>query len=142
MSRRSLGILQRLSRSLGFARCVPNSVLSNLFRDKAPDVLDLLLRENPIFAEEFWRQPSMKGGGAVMLSKFHHKNIVLIGDAAHAMFPTYGTGCNVALEDCFIFNNILRELTPSGLHMISCGRKLPSVKSKRRSTRKISSFIA
>lgn len=87
--------------------------VKKIFRDKAPDVLDLLLRENPIFAEEFWRQPSMKGGGAVMLSKFHHKNIVLIGDAAHAMFPTYGTGCNVALEDCFIFNNILRELTPS-----------------------------
>lgn len=87
--------------------------VEKIFRDKAPDVLDLLLHENPNFAEEFWRQPKMKGGGAVLLSKFHHKNIVLIGDAAHAMFPTYGTGCNVALEDCLIFNNILRELTPS-----------------------------
>jgi len=85
MSRGSLGILKLLIRSIGFARCIPNSVFSNLFRDNAPDVLDLLLRENPNFAEEFWRQPKMKGGGAVLLSKFHHKNIVLIGDAAHAM---------------------------------------------------------
>lgn len=93
--------------------------VKRIFRDKAPDVLDLLLRENPLFAEEFCRQPSMKGGGAVTLSKFHHKNIVLIGDAAHGMFPTYGTGCNVALDDCFIFDNILRELTPSD------GSKIP-----------------
>uniref|UniRef100_A0A0D6R3W8 FAD-binding domain-containing protein n=1 Tax=Araucaria cunninghamii TaxID=56994 RepID=A0A0D6R3W8_ARACU len=84
-----------------------------IFRDKAPEVLDLLLRENPNFAEEFCRQSKMRGGGAVMLSQFHFKNIVLIGDAAHGMFPTYGTGCNAALEDCSILDKILQELTPS-----------------------------
>eukprot|EP01018_Ginkgo_biloba_P010439 Gb_10016 [translate_table: standard] len=59
--------------------------VERIFREKAPDVLDLLLRENPNFAEEFWRQPSKAGGGAVILSQFHHRNIVMIGDAAHAM---------------------------------------------------------
>ncbi|KAH9332033.1 hypothetical protein KI387_004141, partial [Taxus chinensis] len=87
--------------------------VTRIFSEKAPDVLNLLLRKNPNFAEELWKQPSMRGGGAVMLSQFHHKNIVLIGDAAHGMFPTYGTGCNAALEDCLIMDNILEELTPS-----------------------------
>ncbi|XP_057871290.2 kynurenine 3-monooxygenase isoform X2 [Cryptomeria japonica] len=87
--------------------------ITRIFREKAPDVLDLLLRENQNFAEDLWKQAPMRGGGAVLLSQFHHRNIVVIGDAAHGMFPTYGTGCNAALEDCLIMDNILEELTPS-----------------------------
>eukprot|EP00252_Welwitschia_mirabilis_P017927 TRINITY_DN39_c0_g1_i1.p1 TRINITY_DN39_c0_g1~~TRINITY_DN39_c0_g1_i1.p1 ORF type:complete len:542 (-),score=77.35 TRINITY_DN39_c0_g1_i1:146-1771(-) len=89
------------------------------FRERAPDVLNLLLHENPNFIKDFWKQKKMKSSGAVMLSQFHFKNIVLLGDAAHAMFPTLGTGCNSALEDCLIFDKIVGELTPTD------GREFP-----------------
>eukprot|EP00252_Welwitschia_mirabilis_P017928 TRINITY_DN39_c0_g1_i2.p1 TRINITY_DN39_c0_g1~~TRINITY_DN39_c0_g1_i2.p1 ORF type:complete len:540 (-),score=83.73 TRINITY_DN39_c0_g1_i2:171-1790(-) len=89
------------------------------FREKVPDVLNLLLHENPNFIDEFWKQQKMKSSGALMLSQFHFKNIVLLGDAAHAMFPNLGTGCNSALEDCLIFNKIIGELRPAD------GREFP-----------------
>lgn len=88
--------------------------VEELFRDNAPEVFELLLKENQNFVEEFIKQPTISFGGSVTLSQFHSGNVVLIGDAAHAMFPSYGTGCNAALEDCLLFNNILAELTPTG----------------------------
>lgn len=37
----------------------------------------------------------------------HNKNIVLIGDAAHAVVPFYGQGMNAGFEDCRILNKLL-----------------------------------
>jgi 2-polyprenyl-6-methoxyphenol hydroxylase-like FAD-dependent oxidoreductase len=54
-------------------------------RQHAPEVLELLLEENPNFAEDFVKQPPISTGSAIILSRFHHNNILLIGDAAHAM---------------------------------------------------------
>ncbi len=54
-------------------------------RQHAPEVLELLLEENPNFAEDFVKQPPISTGSAIILSRFHHDNILLIGDAAHAM---------------------------------------------------------
>jgi hypothetical protein len=177
-------------------------------RQHAPEVLELLLEENPNFAEDFVKRPPNSSGLAIILSRFHHDNILLIGDAAHAMvclqdlrhiyscqtvfcqflrdrkqvlgtfrkgcaigyregsnkgnyytlvialvrgsseflelncwtkqqhlyfcvpksgirliefffytfvqFPTYGTGCNAALEDCLIFDKLLDDFLSSG----------------------------
>ncbi|CAK9874098.1 unnamed protein product [Sphagnum jensenii] len=83
-------------------------------RQHAPEVLELLLEENPNFAEDFVKQPPISSGSAIILSRFHHDNILLIGDAAHAMFPSYGTGCNAALEDCLIFDKLLDDFLSSG----------------------------
>ncbi|KAG0559441.1 hypothetical protein KC19_10G105000 [Ceratodon purpureus] len=80
-----------------------------LFRGNAPDLFELLLEENPNFCEDFLRQPAISFGAAVILSRFHHGNSLVIGDAAHAMFPSYGTGCNAALEDCLLLDQILEE---------------------------------
>lgn len=54
-------------------------------REKAPEVFELLEQENPNFSEDFLQQPEISFGGAVTLSRFHHENIIVIGDAAHAM---------------------------------------------------------
>jgi hypothetical protein len=54
-------------------------------RQHAPEVLELLLEENPNFAEDFVKRPPNSSGSAIILSRFHHDNILLIGDAAHAM---------------------------------------------------------
>ncbi|XP_024389869.1 uncharacterized protein [Physcomitrium patens] len=83
-----------------------------LLRGSAPELFELLLEDNPNFCEDFLKQPAISFGGAVTLSRFNHENILVIGDAAHAMFPSYGTGCNVALEDCLLLDQILEESIP------------------------------
>lgn len=57
-------------------------------RGSAPQLFELLVAENPNFCEDFLRQPAMSFGGAVILSRFHHGNILVAGDAAHAMVST------------------------------------------------------
>jgi hypothetical protein len=65
--------------------CTNPLELEHKFRQHAPEVLELLLEENPNFAADFVKQPPISGGSAIILSRFHHDNILLIGDAAHAM---------------------------------------------------------
>ena len=37
-----------------------------------------------------------------LLPSFHKENVVLIGDAAHAIVPFFGQGMNCGFEDCSI----------------------------------------
>lgn len=43
------------------------------------------------------------------LPTWHHKRVVLIGDAAHAMSPHAGQGVSVALEDAMYLAKLLRQ---------------------------------
>jgi kynurenine 3-monooxygenase len=40
----------------------------------------------------------------------YKNNILLLGDACHAMTPFYGMGMNVCFEDCSSFNNLLERM--------------------------------
>lgn len=42
--------------------------------------------------------------------------VVLIGDAAHAIVPFYGQGCNAALEDSYVLADIIEEYGWSALN--------------------------
>ncbi|MCP5378782.1 MAG: FAD-dependent monooxygenase [Rickettsiaceae bacterium] len=42
---------------------------------------------------------------------FFEKKIVLLGDACHSVFPFYGQGMNIALEDCLVLYNRLKNNT-------------------------------
>ncbi|MFW6295756.1 MAG: FAD-dependent oxidoreductase [Halothece sp.] len=46
----------------------------------------------------------------IRCNRYHQgDNVLIMGDAAHAVSPSLGQGCNAALEDVFILNNLLNE---------------------------------
>jgi sulfur transfer complex TusBCD TusB component (DsrH family) len=80
-------------------------------RQHAPEVLELLLEENPNFAEDFVKQPPISSGSAIILSRFHHDNILLIGDAAHAMVCLQDLRHTYSCQT--VFCQFLRDKKPS-----------------------------
>ncbi len=71
-----------------------------------PEIAEIIPEKE---AEEFIQRPI----GKVLTIKCdrydHQGNILLIGDAAHAVSPSLGLGCNAAMEDVFIINKLLDE---------------------------------
>ncbi|GAA1024600.1 MULTISPECIES: FAD-dependent oxidoreductase [Amycolatopsis] len=74
-----------------------------LFDTRFPDVLELV----PDIVEQFLSHPT---GHLVTVRSSpwqHEGRVVLIGDAAHAVYPFYGQGMNSALEDCAVLRDCL-----------------------------------
>ena len=60
-------------------------------------------------AEAFWHRPTGRVL-TVRCDRFHHgDSILLMGDAAHAVSPSIGQGCNASLEDVLIFERLLDQ---------------------------------
>lgn len=47
--------------------------------------------------------------GRVRCSEIHGPGVVLVGDAAHAVTPIGGQGCNAALEDSLVLSQVLSD---------------------------------
>lgn len=45
----------------------------------------------------------------IFMKKYHYKNIVVIGDAAHGMSPQLGQGANMAFIDAYFLNEVLQK---------------------------------
>ncbi len=60
----------------------------------------------PTLAEDFFRNPT-SSLVTVRCSPWHRGNVVLLGDAAHAIVPFYGQGMNAAFEDVISLANEL-----------------------------------
>lgn len=76
------------------------------FQDKFPKVGQLMEEAE---AEAFLKRP-LGRVLTVRCNRYHHGDSVLIlGDAAHALSPSIGQGCNAALEDVVIFDSLLDE---------------------------------
>ncbi|MFH8618705.1 FAD-dependent oxidoreductase [Streptomyces sp. NPDC017979] len=50
---------------------------------------------------------------SVRTAPWQHDRVVLVGDAAHAVFPFYGQGMNAAFEDCAVLDDCLAEHAPN-----------------------------
>ncbi|MEU3602108.1 NAD(P)/FAD-dependent oxidoreductase [Streptomyces sp. NPDC006798] len=49
---------------------------------------------------------------SVRTAPWQHDRVVLVGDAAHAVFPFYGQGMNAAFEDCAVLDECLAAYAP------------------------------
>ena len=58
-------------------------------------------------AQQFVTSPVSTGGYNTRCSQLHGPSTILLGDAAHSMWPSLGQGANSALEDCKVLGDLL-----------------------------------
>ena len=82
--------------------------VTDFFRTHFPDAVALM----PTLLDDFFANPT---GSLVTIrcAPYHWgENVLLIGDAAHAIVPFYGQGMNAAFEDCFELDRLITEHGP------------------------------
>jgi kynurenine 3-monooxygenase len=85
--------------------CTKQKVLQ-YFHETFPEIAGAIAEEE---AEAFASRPISRVV-SVSCNRYHHSDSVLIiGDAAHAVPPSIGQGCNSALEDVVVFDRLLDE---------------------------------
>lgn len=74
--------------------------------ERFPKVAKLITEKE---AEAFLERP-LSNIVTISCNRFHQgNNVIVIGDAAHAISPALGQGCNCALEDVVILDKLLDE---------------------------------
>lgn len=86
-----------------FASLDSPSRVEDFFARTFPDLRKLL----PTLREDFFANPTGLLG-TVRCEPWHYRDqLLLLGDAAHAVVPFHGQGMNCAFEDCRIFDELL-----------------------------------
>ena len=76
-----------------------------LFEESFPDALPYI----PQLVEEFFCRPTNRMT-TIRCGPWHvDGKIILMGDAAHSIYPVYGQGANAGFEDCRILSSLLDE---------------------------------
>ena len=94
------------------------------FQHNFPAVAELMSDRD---AEAFLARP-IASNLTVRCNRYHHNDsALLIGDAAHAMSPALGQGCNCALEDVSVLNGLLAEYADNWSQVLAqfTARRLP-----------------
>ena len=87
----------------------PDKVLA-FFETHYPDAIELV----PNLGEVFLENP-VGTLGTVRCEPWHHEDdVVLVGDAAHAIVPFFGQGLNCGFEDCVVLYELLAECDTLG----------------------------
>jgi kynurenine 3-monooxygenase len=81
-----------------FAAIDTKEKLLALFADSFPDALALM----PTLADDYFAHPPVTMITVRCFPWTHGGRIALIGDAAHAIVPSYGQGANAGFEDCSV----------------------------------------
>lgn len=94
-----------LEGSMSFASLATREALADFFNAQFPDAHALL----PDLPHQFFARPTGLMG-TVRCSRWALKDeLVLIGDAAHAIVPFHGQGMNCAFEDCVELDALLAQ---------------------------------
>lgn len=88
----------------GFESLKTEADVQEFFERYFPDVLPLM----PTLMEDFFTNPE-SSLVTVKCSPWTMNNVMLIGDAAHAVVPFYGQGMNCGFEDCRVLLDCLTE---------------------------------
>lgn len=92
----------------GFNALTSDADVNAFFASHYPNAGALI----PALVDEFSRNP-IGVMGTVRCERWHiNGDVVLIGDAAHAIVPFHGQGMNAALEDCRVFAALLNKIGP------------------------------
>jgi kynurenine 3-monooxygenase len=83
----------------------PEEVLQ-FFQNNFPEVAQLMPKEE---AEAFLNRPVSRILTVRCSRYYQDGSVLLIGDAAHAVSSSIGQGCNAALEDVVLLDNLLNE---------------------------------
>jgi kynurenine 3-monooxygenase len=88
------------------ADCSTKEEILGFFKENAPVFGELMSEEE---AEALLNRPVSRVT-TVRCDAFHGgDNVLILGDAAHAVSPSLGQGCNAALEDVLILDQILDQ---------------------------------
>ncbi len=90
-----------------FANLADEHQVVDFFHEHFPDALGLM----PTLVEDFFSNPT---GNLVTVKcePYHHADqVLLVGDAAHAVVPFYGQGMNASFEDCRIIDDLIEAHT-------------------------------
>ena len=88
-----------------FAALQTPAEVTAFFARVFPDATPLM----PKLTEEFFTHPT---GSLVTIRCFpwaYHDDVLLLGDASHAIVPFYGQGMNSGFEDCTVLNALLDQ---------------------------------
>ncbi|WP_204248394.1 FAD-dependent oxidoreductase [Hymenobacter sp. PAMC 26628] len=85
-----------------FAALPDAAAVTAFFADVFADAVPLM----PGLAEEFFTNPT-SSLVTVRCYPWHAADVLLLGDAAHAIVPFYGQGMNVGFEDCTVLDGLL-----------------------------------
>jgi kynurenine 3-monooxygenase len=84
-----------------FAELTDEAKLAAVFRDQFPDV------EVPGLAQQFFARPANTMVTVRCNPWSRHGTVLLLGDAAHSILPSYGQGANAGFEDCAVLDRCL-----------------------------------
>ena len=98
---------------VSFAALNTPAKVRSYFEQTYPDAVPLM----PQMVEEFSRNPTGFLGTVFCAPWFFQDRLLLLGDAAHAITPFFGQGCNLGFEDVAVLDVVLRETSKGPRNM-------------------------
>jgi len=96
--------------AVSFDSLEESKAVEAFFEKYFPDVIPVM----PEFVNEFFENPT-SSLITIKCNPWHYgDNVLLLGDASHAIVPFYGQGMNSGFEDCFLFDQALSQVSNDG----------------------------